>query len=292
MILKLNGVSAALLSALFAAIMGALYYQAHLTDPEFSSATGTLVRVLSNGLFVLIPWVLFNNKPQFVSPMKARSLWLWGFFGALTVITFFAAIPSIGNGRAAFLGATSGIFIIAFAPLLAGQSNKPVIWLSLFASLLGVALICDMGTASFFSIGNLYGAMAGLFSGIAYLMVARARDRYSTSTIMFYWCWLSTFALVAILLFTPQRWPHTPTTWSLLIAAGICAGFAQFYITRAFQTTSAGLVACLSYLAPVFSLGIDKLYFQMPITHSAMSGAALIVGFGIIAVIQREKISK
>lgn len=274
-----KGVQSILIATLFGALMGAAFFAAHRREPAFSSFSGSFIRVLANLVFILLP---FSGaaRPQVLPPRRHRSLWLWGFFGALSVTSFFAAIALIGNGPAAFLSASSGVFIAALSPFIARQRVSALNWLAISGSVAGM-FVMSAGTLENHSLLGVAAAlMSGLSAALAYLMVARTKSAYTTSTIMMTWCLSAMTAHLLIFCFHPVAWPEGLATWGLLIAAGIAASLNQKFTARAFQLAPASLVASLSYLAPVLSLVLDSVFFGMQPTAAEGIGAALILGFG------------
>ncbi|MCB0361771.1 MAG: DMT family transporter, partial [Bdellovibrionales bacterium] len=249
-----EGIVAVLLGCLLSAIMGAAFFKAHLEDPEFTSFSGSFVRVLAS-LVLIVSTASTELRFQFqLSPLQHKSLWAWGFFGALTVTTYFSAINLIGSGTTAFLSASSGLFIAALAPLLAKQKPKPITWVAIFGGILGTYFLSAHSMRQDSLLGTITALLSGLFGAIAYLMIARTREKYRVSTLMMTWSLSALIAHLAIFCFAPPIWPSNQAAWLYLGLAGASASLAMHFTTLAFQKAPAVLVASLSYLAPLLSL--------------------------------------
>lgn len=195
--------------------------------------------------------------------------------------TYFAAVAAIGNGRAAFLGASSGVFIAALSPLIARQKVAPLNWVAVVGSIFGLYLMRGRGVADGSYLGTGLAITSGLFSALAYLMIARTRVFYSSSAVIMTWCIAALLTHLLIFSVYSVSWPTDPTVWLILLISGIAASLAQFFTTYAFQRVPASRVATLSYLAPVLSLFFDVLFFGLSPTPTSTAGAAIILAFGL-----------
>lgn len=277
-----RGLAAMAAACLFSAIMGAAFFMAHVADPKFSSFTGSFIRVFANVLFISCIFRQGNESPFSFSPIRHKSLWFWGIFGALTVTTYFAAVNLVGSSTAAFLGASSGIFITALSPLVAGQKVTLKNWIGIGGSFTGMYLMCNTEMISQSSRGIFLAIASGFFGAMAYLMIARKRTEYSTSTIMSIWCLTSIAAHLLVFSLWHVEWPVRLNAWLLLLIAGFAASLAQHLTTYSYQRAPAGAAASLSYLAPVLSLLIDVVAFGAKPSLRVGFGAATILLFGAL----------
>lgn len=295
---KFGGPVLVIVSSALSAIMGIAFYTAHTWDPNFSSLGGSFVRVLVNLLLIFV-FMSSNERPELLSPLRHKALWLWGLFGALTVATFFSSIHLVGSGLASLLCASSGIFIAALAPLLARQRVGWFSWIAIAGSLLGMCLLTpiDVGSPSllFFNSSQLTGlflaSLSGLFCGLAYLMIARTGGKYSMTNVMFTWCLASIALHIGIFFFVSIHWPQTPKIWLLLLGAGVIATISQRMMTKAFQIAPAAKVAAISYLGPVLNLVFDSVLFDMNPSLQQKTGALIIVACGVgLPLLSQERL--
>ena len=285
------GLIAISIASVFSALMGVSFFMAHQVDPGFSSFSGSFIRVLTNLVFIIfLPFGLRSTsrteRPVLLSPKRHPSLWLWGTFGALTVTTYFGAVNLVGNGMAALIGASSGVFITALAPILTKQKVDSKNWVAVIGSIAGLILMCQSQTQNprteLYRLGLLLAMTSGLFGALAYLMIARTRTRYSTAAIMTTWCVVSIIAHLILFSCYQTVWPVGLAAWCLLLMAGLAASLAQHFTTYSFQRVPASTVASLSYLAPVLSLAFDVVLFGLKPSYRQELGAGLIVAFGAI----------
>lgn len=266
------------------------FFFAHRVDPSFSAGAGIFVRILANFSCLLIPLSQGRALPRLLPWVGNRSLWLWGFFGVLTTGTYYLSIPLIGGGLSLFLNAGSGIFIVALAPLLTGQSSCWLHWLGALGSFSGLFLLSSGAANPSSALGYLLAIVSGLFGGLALLMVARrARKPYPTDTVMFHWTLVNFVACSGFLFFVSPTWPAAPGAWVALVLAGFAATASQFLTAYAYQRAPAALVACLTYCGPVLSVAVDAWVFGLPFTTATIFGAGLVLAFGLLLPLLRHR---
>lgn len=276
------GVIPIILACVINALVGAGFYYAYQIDPGMSAGTGGFIRVLANFSCLLIPLSQGRALPRIRAWHGNRALWLWAFFGVLTTSAYYLSIPLLGAGLSMFLNAGSGIFIVALAPLLAGQRSPLFHWFGVLGSFAGLFLLGQSANGSVPAVGALLAVLSGLFGGLAMLMVARARKNYSPDSIMFHWTIANCLAYAGYFFFTPPTFPSLALTWGVLVVTGLGAAASQYLTAVSYQRSSASFVACLSYLTPIFSLVIDACIFGFSFSRSAILGAALVLGFGLV----------
>jgi drug/metabolite transporter (DMT)-like permease len=81
-----------------------------------------------------------------------------------------------------------------------------------------------------------------------------------------------------------------PTTRDLafMIGAGVCAGFGQLAMTRAYALAQAARVSGMSYLAVVASALLGALVLGEIPTLSALFGMALVIAGGLVITFTRD----
>jgi len=268
-------------ACVLSASMSACVYQAHRLDPSFSPWVASLVRVVANwGLLALL---CTRFPPTRLWGDRRPALWAWGFFGALTVGSYFSSIQSLGPGEAAFIQSLSAVFIVALCPVVLGIKNSKPVWLAVGGSFIGFALLqAGKSPAS----GNVFGVATGLFSAItaalAYLMIARTGLSNPPQVTVFYWSAAALLAHLLVIASFPIAWPVKFGVWIWLAVGGLQASLAQYLVTLAYRWAPANSVAALSYLTPVVNLMLDGLLFGLSPSSLSYGGASLILTFGVL----------
>lgn len=276
-----RGVVAILLACALGCLSGIGIFYAYRFEPSVSPQIGISVRVLSNIFCIVTLALLTREWPLVRSWRSGRVIWMWGLFGALTVVTYYLATTQIGAGRSAILNAGSGLAIAVLAPWIAGQSVSVVHAVGIVGSLFGMGLLSTSSEGAQAQFGTVLALASGFFAALAYLMVARSRQEFGASEILLHWMIASSVACAALFISIPTVLPQHSVTWIVLIMTGFLMAWAQFFTIRAYQIAPAALVACLSFAGPLFNLLVDIYLFELPISTSGLVGAAMICCCGI-----------
>lgn len=268
------------LACTFSAAMSALFFLAFKNEPGLSVRTGSFLRVLANCL-VLSLMVRKKRKSFRFFGNREASLWLWGLFGTLAVLTFYEGIARSGVALASLFQGLSGVVLIAMGPIILKQKNSFRTWVALIGSLAGFVLIKLNSNQPTSFQGLDLCAVSGIAAGLAYLMSAKASKNNSAEVIMFYWCLFCLIAHLFLWVLTPMQWPMGVSTWIFLLVASVLASLSQYFTTVAYALTPAAPVASLGYLTPVLGLAIDLLIFRIPHGVTELVGSMVVIVFGV-----------
>jgi S-adenosylmethionine uptake transporter len=267
--------------------MGALVYESQLREPAASSLTASFLRIAVN-LSLIVTWAAAAgriDKPGGVRKLFGdgrAELWLRGLFGSLALIASFASVKAIGIGESSFLQASNGVFVALLAPRFLRQKNTPEVWIAIFGALVGLALLVEPRQGDVWPIGRALAVGSGIFSALAYMMIARAGRSNSPQSVIFYFCLAAVG--VHLVFFAVERpvWPVEATTWALLLVGGVAGSVAQVFLTKAYQRAPAALCGAVAYLGPVLNLGVSITVFGVTPDAKGAVGAALVVLFGVL----------
>lgn len=276
-----RGLLEMLLACLLFSLMNVCVYAIKWFDSDTPVTVISFVRILSNLLILIIP-ALFRSQLVTLFGDGRPSLWLRGLFGTIALMLSFAAITRIGPGESAFLTASSGVFVALLGPWVLGQKNSWWVWLAIFGSFAGIALLFTPNGQTVDVLGRAMALSAGFLSAMAYLMVARAGRSNSPQSVIFYFCLVALVLHLAYFGRYGYQLPQRPTTWALLLLTGLLGSAAQFCMTRAYQAAPAALVSAVGYLAPVLSLAWGVAFFEQVPGQNALLGSLLILLFGVL----------
>lgn len=265
-------------SVLFS-IMNACVYGATRAAPDVPSTIVSFIRVAINLTLLLVPALITRQLPALFGDLRA-ALWLRGIFGATALMLSFAAIARIGVGEAAFLHASSGVFVALLSPLVLKQPSNGWVWLAIAGSLAGLALLLSPHWQASGWPGPAMALGSGWLAALAYLMVARSGRSNAPSTVVFYFCLAGVLLHAAYFLRVAPHWPHRAEAWLWIAGSGVAATGAQLLMTRAYQYAPAALLGAVGYTAPVFSLGWDILLFGRRPELASLLGSALVLSCG------------
>jgi|GEM_PF-5203154 len=275
-------VRAALFSSVLAVCMGVALGICHKIEPKLSTNVVSLFRVLMNGAVVFALLVFSKQlRGEILDRSPDRHILLWAFFGSITVHAYTYAVLQLGMGMATLLlQCFQALAIATLSPLLARERWNFSVFLSLACCFIGVLMIHDQGWGAW-EPSVIWGALAGISAALAYMMLVRARNRFSSGYAMFYW---TAFSLVShSLSFTASGLPILPSNFVLfmVIIAGIFAAIAQFFSARAYQNGPAMRVTVVMYLAPILGMTVDSWIFgrDFGVSQAIGTGLVLFVSF-------------
>jgi drug/metabolite transporter (DMT)-like permease len=281
--MKINPVQAILLACLFNALSGVGIFYARQVEPDFSVMAGVSLRIAASLSCFALPLLWGSGLPKLHSWKTGGELWLWGIFGALTLSSYYYAVTLVGAGLTNMVNAGSGLVLTGLAPILTKQKSVRLHQLAALGCAIGMILLCQSALGHFERpVGLVLALLSGIFSALAYLMVARTGSQHSPETVLVHWTIINFIAAGALVLSIDLIWPKNPNTWSILIATGLLMAWSQYFTASAYQKGSASLVACLTFCGPLLSLVFDLSFFGLPLTQGTLIGAALILTFGLI----------
>lgn len=229
-----------------------------------------------------------NDKPA----LFWRSL-----FGTAAMGTTFYALSSrtLPLADTVTLLNLTPIFLAVLAPFVLRERTSIAVAFALLLSLGGVMLILHPsfawrphddtpGPSASATAG--FAVLAAFISSIAMMMLRRVGRTESPESIAVHF---SLFAAVALglLSLSDLRMPALRDA-GFVIAAGICAGFGQLALTRAYALERAARVSGMGYLAVVASALLGGAVLGERPTLGAFAGMALVVAGGLVVTFMRE----
>lgn len=225
---------------------------------------------------------------------KKAIMWR-SLFGTASMLLTFNALSSqsLPLGDTVTLLNLTPVFLAVLAPRVLREPTRPSAALAIGLSLVGVVFILrpafvfggPAGVAAHGARGSALGAGlvatgASFCASIAMMMLRRAGKTESPEAIAFHF---SVFA-AAVHTVIALAAPRLPALHELahMVAAGLCAGFAQIAMTRAYTLASAARVSGMSYLSVVASAVAGVLLLGERPTTTAFAGMALAVGGGLL----------
>jgi drug/metabolite transporter (DMT)-like permease len=216
--------------------------------------------------------------------------------GTGAMMTTFYALSSrtLGLGDTVTLLNLMPVFLSVLAPIFLRERTTKAVGLGIALALGGVVLVVRpsflFGGASHG--GGVYAAVAvlsALLSSIAMMLLRRVGQTESAEAIAVHFSLFAALVLAIVAAFD-FRVP-TARDAAFMIAAGVCAGFAQIAMTRAYALEQAARVSAMSYLAVVAIalLGALALGERPPLV--AILGMALVVAGGVVVTFGKERYS-
>ncbi|WP_394826403.1 DMT family transporter [Pendulispora albinea] len=243
--------------ALSASLFAGMYFFAHLASHRVPWTMVATARA-GVGAMVAIGVGKMRGVPVLPEGKGSRQMWLRSLFGTASLLcTFYATgSPDLALGDAITLANLGPVIIAVLAPLMLGERSGRRVAVAIPLSLAGV--VCIVRPAIFFGheVANgrmLLPAVAAIggsfFASLAMIMLRQVSDRVGPEAIAAHFS--LTAAAVMFVLSIPKLTVPAAHDLAIMLAAGLCAGFAQLAMTRAYALEFAARVSPFGYLQVV-----------------------------------------
>ncbi len=238
-------------------------------------------------------------------PMEHRGgkgwlLFFRGMMGFLALLAFFYNIAHIPLGDAMTYSKTSPIFTALFAWIFLKEKMGAVGWAALVLGFVGIIFIAKPSGAVLDKTAWL-GIFSGAGAALAYTAVRELRNYYDTRAIVLSFTVIGSVGPLVLMAVSPyvnapeldmlfgEFVAPSAEAWIFIVLMGIFATLAQFYMTKAYGVTKAGIVGAVSYSNILFSI-ILGLFIGDPLPDPlTWLGIGLIVAAGIAVAGAKEK---
>lgn len=280
-----------------AALMFALMnFFAKLAGGSASWMTVGAVRALV-GAFVAIAVARMRGASLVIK--DRRAIFWRSLVGTISMSSTFYALSSrtLSLGDTVTLLNLTPVFLALLAPFFLGERTSIAVFVALALSLGGVVLVIHP-SFTFHEAAGVPGPSSGttaacavLASGLASIAMMLLRRVGPTETSEGIAMHFSLFAAAALglLSLTDLRMP-TARDACFMVVAGICAGFGQIAMTRAFSLERAARVSGVSYLSVIASALLGAAVLHERPTLGALLGMALVVSGGLVVTFTRDKV--
>lgn len=212
------------------------------------------------------------NVPVFGKNHKV--LLLRGSTGAVALIMYFFTLQVIPLASAVTIQFLSPIFTTILGIFLVKEKVKPWQWLFFAMAFAGVIVV--QGFDPRISLAYLaIGIVSSLFSGLAYNFIRKLNTTEHPLVIVFY------FPLVTLPitgLYSAFNWVQpSGVEWLILLLIGIMTQFAQYFMTRAYQSEELSKVSSLKYVGIIYALGLGYVFFDETFNLMSYLGMALVL---------------
>ncbi|WP_164112657.1 MULTISPECIES: DMT family transporter [Sphingobacterium] len=200
------------------------------------------------------------------------TLTLRGIAGCLGLIGSFYTLQHIPLASAVTINYLSPFFTAILGIFIVRQKVRALQFLYFAISIAGVILLKGFDIR-INTLDLIIGLSSAFFAGLAYNMIAKAKNDEHPLVIIFYFP-LLTIPVAGI--YSLYNWV-TPIAldWIYLLFIGIFSQLAQYYMTLSYQTANLAKVASLNYLGVIYALGFGYILFDE--SFNTMSFIAILV---------------
>jgi len=281
-----SGVKYMLIASFTFAIMGAF---AKLASQELSSLEVVFFRNIAG---VLIIGASIYKTPMTHKGGKPFLLLFRGTMGFLALLAYFYNIAHISLGDAVTFSKTAPIFTAVFAWLFLNEKLPIKGWIAVFVGFGGILLITQptMGFTKY----DILGIFSGVGAALAYTSVRELRNYYDTRAIVLSFTLVGTIG--PLILFVLSEYIYVDSldfmlsvfvvpkgvVWFYVVGLGVLGTLSQYFMTKAYGETKAGIVGAVSYTNIVFAILVGLMLGDSLPSFSVTCGIVLVVIAGIM----------
>ena len=218
-----------------------------------------------------------------------RILLLRGLTGAIALSFFFITIQSIPLASAVTIHYLSPIFTAIIGIYFVKERVHKWQWLFFAVAFGGILII--QGFDSRVSIGyTILGTVAAFLSGVAYNCIRKLKTSEHPLVIVFYFP-LVTIPLTGIYIMFDWVTP-TGLEWLWLLLIGLSTQFAQYFMTKSYQSEDLSKVASLNYIGIIYALGFGYIFFEESYNVLTYLGMGVVLVGVILNIWYKTRMSK
>lgn len=252
--------------------------------------------VFFRSAFALIPLVVFlwlrAEFPHGLSTKRPLGHILRSSLGAAAMFASFASIARLPLAEATLLSYLSPTFTSIAGVLL--LSERITVW-RIGGVVLGLAGVVALVWPEIGQMdlngdrlwGYVFGLLMGILTAFALIMVRSLSRTENPGAIAFYFVIAS---MLGGIITVPFGWVM-PDSYGLimLILAGLFGGFAHIAMTLAFRHAEASLLAPFEYLAIVWPIMADLLFFDAPLSVAFITALPLVLAGAAMAAVEGRR---
>ncbi|MSP83797.1 MAG: DMT family transporter [Alphaproteobacteria bacterium] len=257
---------------------------------KWTSATYPTIQVVFfRSIFAFVPIAMFLARSGGLATLRTRrpldhagrSL-----VGLSSMLLFFWAFKLMPLADVIAIGFAGPIFLTALSVPLLRENVGVRRWSAVAVGFIGILIMVRPGAGVITTLA-LIPVLGALGYAFAMIFVRRLSRTESIGAIVFYFTVTSTTVSALGL---PFGWV-TPSLldFGLLASIGLCGGFAQLMMTRAFQLAPASVIAPFEYSAMIWGVLFGWVIWHEVPSPAITVGAAIVIASGIY-ILHREAV--
>ena len=226
----------------------------------------------------LITYYLLKRKGHNILGTNRSLLMMRGIFGTIGLYCYFVILQEIPLATASTLIYFTPLFTSLVGVFLLREKMSMIQWILLLIAFFGIILIqgFDSRVNIFYSLIGLGGSLCAAF---AYSIIRYLRDKEHSLVLMIYFPMIA-FPIGGLISIFNWVQPNLIDLF-LLILIGVFTQFAQYFMTKAFQSEKVSKVSIVSYSELVFVLLIGNIFFDEKFEFLVYLGMILVT-FGVV----------
>ena len=226
----------------------------------------------------LITYYLLKRKGHNILGTNRSLLMMRGIFGTIGLYCYFVILQEIPLATASTLIYFTPLFTSLVGVFLLREKMSIIQWILLLIAFFGIILIqgFDSRVNIFYLLIGLGGSICAAF---AYSIIRYLRDKEHSLVLMIYFPMIA-FPIGGLISIFNWVQPNLIDLF-LLILIGVFTQFAQYFMTKAFQSEKVSKVSIVSYSELVFVLLIGNIFFDEKFEFLVYLGMILVT-FGVV----------
>ena len=226
----------------------------------------------------LITYYLLKRKGHNILGTNRSLLMMRGIFGTIGLYCYFVILQEIPLATASTLIYFTPLFTSLVGVFLLREKMSMIQWILLLIAFFGIILIqgFDSRVNIFYLLIGLGGSLCAAF---AYSIIRYLRDKEHSLVLMIYFPMIA-FPIGGLISIFNWVQPNLIDLF-LLILIGVFTQFAQYFMTKAFQSEKVSKVSIVSYSELVFVLLIGNIFFDEKFEFLVYLGMILVT-FGVV----------
>ena len=226
----------------------------------------------------LITYYLLKSKGHNILGTNRSLLMMRGIFGTIGLYCYFVILQEIPLATASTLIYFTPLFTSLVGVFLLREKMSIIQWILLLIAFFGIILIqgFDSRVNIFYLLIGLGGSLCAAF---AYSIIRYLRDKEHSLVLMIYFPMIA-FPIGGLISIFNWVQPNLIDLF-LLILIGVFTQFAQYFMTKAFQSEKVSKVSIVSYSELVFVLLIGNIFFDEKFEFLVYLGMILVT-FGVV----------
>jgi len=252
----------------------------------------TLVAATRAGVGALVAALVARSRGAAFVTRATSAMWLRTLFGTISIMcTFFAlGSPRLPLGDAATLVNLTPIFLALLAPVVLGERSGTRVVVAISISAAGALLVLRPpllfgGAAA--DPGALFPGLVAMTSSLsasfAMMMIRRIGDRETPESVVFHFSATATVVLLALSI--PTLSVPSWRDGAMMAIAGVCGGFGQLGMTRAYALEKAARVGPFGYISVVASSAFGAIALREWPSRPTVLGMALVIAGGTVVTV-------
>lgn len=259
-------------TSLFAIMNVLVKSVAHIPATEVVFFRSIVSFVISFGMLRAAGVKVFGSK-------KNRWLLIFrGTSGAIALVMYFYLLQVIPLATAVVLQFLTPVLTSLLGIFIAKEKVHPVQWLFFAMAFAGVVVVQGFD-ARVTPLHLVLGVLAALFAGLAYNFIRKIGKGESSLVIILYFPLITAPLTGVYTLFNwvePRGWE-----WLTLLSIGLLTQFAQYFMTKSYQSDELSKVSSVNYTGIIYGLAFGWLFFDEQFNFLTYLGMSLVL-LGVI----------